>query len=88
MSGSLSHIPERIVRQLLITLGLVTDPDDELSWPAYYGGAPDSDDSVVIVYGTVGDVLGTLQPTGERCENYGVAITVRGQNADAAGQKT
>jgi len=87
MSGSLSHIPERIVRQLLIDLGLGSDPDDEASWPTYYNAAPDSDDTVVIVRGTAGDVLGTLQPSGERCENYGIQITVRGQNTDTPGEK-
>ncbi len=80
MPGILTHSPCEILRQLLIDLGLGTDPDlsPQQAWPVYASGEPSSPDSVITVYDTDGRDAGMrFQTTGERQEMQGFQIRVR-----------
>lgn len=79
MSGQLNHSPAEIVRQLLVDLGLCSDPaDDPLSaWPAYVGVEPASPDNCVTVYDTAGSPDGRHMPTGEAVQHHGFQVRVR-----------
>ena len=58
MSGSLAHLPEDIVRYLLIDLSVGTLPSDVDDWPIYATQEPDKPDNVITVYGTEGNKHG------------------------------
>lgn len=83
MSGVLHHAPQRIIQQLLLDLGgLVTDPGDNLAWPAYVGSLPDAadgsvDDNVVAVRDTEGEAQGREMTAGYLFEKHGIQIMVR-----------
>lgn len=80
MSGSLNHSPEHIIRDLLVTLGLGTDPDDDGSWPMFVSQEPNAPDSVITVTGTSSRLQGRFQKTGETQEHYGFQLQVRDAN--------
>lgn len=85
MSGLMNHVPEEVVRRLLINLSLgYTDPT--VDWGVYYGHFPATPDHSICVYGTVGQTFGKTQNTKETQEKYGIQISVRGL-PDAAALK-
>ncbi len=77
MSGSLTHSPAQIISQLLIDLTLGTAPVDSGSWPVFYAGEPDSPDSVITVYDSVGRQDGRIQVDGEQQEHHGFQVRVK-----------
>ena len=80
MSGSLVHSPADVIRYLLVSLGLGTQPSARGSWPIYVANEPDSPDSVITVQGTSGRQGGRLQVNGEIQEHQGIQIRVRDAN--------
>lgn len=77
MSGSLTDSPADIIRTLLINKGLGTALADDDDWPIFADGEPDTPDSVITVYNTVGRQGGRVMPGGERQEHHGVQVRVR-----------
>lgn len=77
MSGSLNHSPAHIIRNLLVTLGLGTDPDDNNDWPMFVSREPNTPDSVITLYDTSSRLQGRFQKTGETQEHYGIQLRVR-----------
>ncbi len=88
MAGTLYHSPQRIVHQLLLDLGLASDPQDPfltddnyLPWPAFKGREPDRPDEIVKVSGTVGTDDGDCMD-GEHQEHHGIQIMTRSYDDD------
>jgi len=80
MSGALNHSPSKIMRQLLIDLGLGSD--EGASWPVKYSQEPDTPDSVITVYDTTPKMQGRFMINGEVQENPGIQIRIRDANHD------
>lgn len=82
MSGLLAHSPADVVRQVLIDLGLGSDPDADppADWPVFAAGEPASPDEVVTVYNTSGRDGGRTAPDGERQEHHGLQVRVRSRS--------
>lgn len=74
MSGSLTHSPAEIIRQLLIDLGVGTASG---SWPVKFATEPDNPDNVITVYNAAGRSSGRVQNGGERQEHHGFQVRVR-----------
>ncbi len=77
MSGSLTHSPADVVRNLIMDLGDGTAPSAGEDWPVYVGQEPDRPDSVITCYDTAGEMQGKTMIDGEVQERYGVQIKVR-----------
>ncbi len=73
----LYHSPADIVRKLLVDIGQGTDAQLGGAWPVFATGEPDMPDSAITVYDTSGIDFGTLQPSGELAEIFGVQIRIR-----------
>jgi hypothetical protein len=82
MSGLLNHPPERVIQQLLVDLGDVTDPNSDLAWPAHVDNMPDDPDNNVAVIGTEGTAEGREMIGGHLFEKYGIQIRVRAINVE------
>lgn len=88
MSALLDHSPSDIVRNVLIDLGLGSDPAANQVWPIFASGEPDKPDSCITVYDTAGIDLGRIQFDGEREESYGIQVRVRSAAHTAGHKKT
>lgn len=77
MAGDLTHSPADVIAQVLINLGLGTDPSGSGSWPVHVFTEPDSPDNCLTVYETTGESHGRDQITGETQEHYGIQVRVR-----------
>jgi hypothetical protein len=89
VSGLLAHSPADVVRQVLIDLGLGSDPDADpaQAWPVFAAGEPASPDEVVTVYNTSGVTSGRTAPDGERQEHHGLQVRVRSRGPDRGAVK-
>jgi hypothetical protein len=75
MSGTLSHTPAQVIRQLMIDLGL--GANGGLVWPIYAEESPDKPDNCITVR-TTGEVSqGRFQIGGEEQTAYSLQIIVR-----------
>ncbi len=80
MSGLLLHEPAEVIAQMLVDLGVATDPesaDPDDAWPAYSGTEPDGPDDCITVRGTTGQDMGSSMIDGHRWESEGFQIRVR-----------
>lgn len=81
MAGKLNHSPARVIQQMLIDLGHVTDPPapptDPGEWPAFVGIEPDLPNDIVVVSNSIGRSRGSSMVTGERFEHVGIQVLVR-----------
>ena len=73
----LVHSPADIVAQLLIDLGLGTDPTTNGTWPIYVGREPTIPDNCITVYDTAGVDDGRSMIDGETWNHYGFQVRVR-----------
>lgn len=84
MSGSLTHSPADVIRNLIIDLGDGTAHGSGSTpvgdWPVYVGQEPNSPDSLITCYDTAGETQGKTQIDGQVQERYGVQIRVRDAN--------
>ena len=78
MSTSLTHSPADVIRWLLVSGSLGTNPSLGLTWPIYASDDPDLPDDLMTVYDTAGVTQGRLQETGETAEHRGVMVQIRG----------
>ena len=78
MSSGLAHSPADVLRWLLISLGIGTDPANEGSWPIFASSEPDLPDSLITLYDTAGIGDGRIQRGGEAPKHHGMSIQVRG----------
>ncbi len=83
MSGRLYHKPSDVIQQLLIDLGIATDPADDGDWPVYESVEPDQPDNCITVYTTTGIKQGRVS-FGTSILKYGIQIRIRAQD-DAEG---
>lgn len=76
----MTHSPADVLAQLLIALGLATDPEASPlgEWPVYVGMEPSSPDSCITVYDTTasGGDFRTM-PDGALPDRYGIQVRVR-----------
>lgn len=77
MNTPLSHSPADIIAQLLIDLGLATDPDDTDAWPVYSTDEPDLPDNCITCYDTAGRDVGRTMKDGERQQYPGIQLRIR-----------
>jgi hypothetical protein len=71
-----NHSPADVTAQLLIELGLATDPTAGLAWPVFVNGEPDAPDDCLTVYDQGGQDDGGLM-AGELQAHYGVQVRCR-----------
>jgi hypothetical protein len=79
VSSVLAHTPARVLAQVMVDLGLATNPEAPTAgaWPVYAGKEPDEPDDAMTVYDTAGRDQGRVNPDGTRLELYGVQVRVR-----------
>ena len=77
MSGSLTHSPADIIRQLLTDLGQGTLPSATTDWPIYFSQEPNSPDEVITIYDTTGIKNGRTMVDGEVHEHHGFQVRIR-----------
>lgn len=87
MSGTLTHSPADVVRQLLVDLGHGTDPADNSDWGTYYSFMPEHRDRVLVVFDTAAVLEGRFQHDGETQEHHGVQIQARSDAYEAGYNK-
>jgi hypothetical protein len=75
MSGTMSHAPDQVIRQLLVDLGLASD--GTLVWPVFAGQEPDVPDDCITVYDTGITREGRFQIGGEEQTAYNLQIKIR-----------
>lgn len=90
MPGTLTHSPARVVRQMLVDLGLGVAGDYDQTgrytggdWPVFAASEPDLPDECLTVYDTTPIDDGSIMIDGERQEHQGVQIRVRAREHDA-----
>lgn len=90
MPGPLHHAPARVLLQLLVDLGLGTDPDADRSiaeaslvYPMYWDREPDKPDTLIKISDTEGRSFGNTQLEGERQEHEGIQFFIRGNDKEA-----
>lgn len=88
MSSSLHHSQADVLRWLLVSLGIGTDPTDDVSWPIHASSEPDLPDNMLTIYDTTGITEGRIQRTGETVEHRGVTIQIRGTDYRTAWSKS
>ena len=81
MPGLLATTPAKVIRQLLIDLGLASDGGP--SWPAYSPNVPDLPNVMIAVTDTAGRDGGREMATGERAEHDGIQILLRDVDEDS-----
>ncbi len=72
----MNHSPADVTAQLLIELGLATDPTAGGAWPVFVNGEPDAPDDCLTVYDEGGQDDGGLM-AGELQAHYGVQVRCR-----------
>lgn len=79
MAANLDHAPADILAQLLVDLGLGSDPAGTAgdAWPVFYGELPDKPDSLMVVYDQAGIIEGYSQIDGEPMEHLGIQVLLR-----------
>lgn len=83
----MTNSPAEVVRALLISLGMGTDPASETSWPIFSTGEPDTPDNCITVYDTPGIGDGRSMVDGELFTHYGFQVRVRAITALVGWQK-
>lgn len=83
MSDTLNHMPSDVVRELILDLGLGTEPSDAGDWPVYAPEIADEvgTDDVLQVKDTDGRQFGRIQVDGNVPENYGIQVLARSLDA-------
>lgn len=71
------YSPAYVLRQLLVDLGLASDPPSSV-WPAFATSEPPTPDNCITTYDTAGQIHGRIQVDGSYEEYFGVQIRVRG----------
>lgn len=77
MATTLAHSPADVLRWLLVSDGILTDPALGSAWPGYASNEPDLPNSQVTLYDTQGQLDGRDSPTGDRQEHQGVMVRLR-----------
>jgi len=85
--SSMTHSPADVIRWLLVSLSLGTDPENGLAWPIHVSSEPDAPDDLIVVYDTAGITNGRIQRSGETVEHKGVMVQVRGTDHPTAWAK-
>lgn len=71
------HSPAEILRSVLVTLGLGTDPSSNGNWPIYVRNEPNKPDNCITIYDTLGTDDGRSMIDGEVWHHEGLQIRVR-----------
>lgn len=77
LSTASAHSPADILRWVLVSLNLLSNPADDADWPGYCSSEPDSPDNCVTTYDTTGTDDGRSMTDGEVFHNPGVQVRVR-----------
>ena len=82
MSGSLPHPVSRIIQQLLIDLGHVTDPSglyaaNASTWPAFVGSMADKPDNCIVIHDTEGVMEGRTFVAPMLFQKHGLQVRAR-----------
>lgn len=84
MANTLTHSPARIIRQLLIDLGLGSNGG---TWPVFYAMEPNAPDNCISVFDTTGTSDGRSMIDGELFGHEGFQVRVRAQDHDTGWTK-
>lgn len=76
MSGDLTHSPADIIAQHIVDLSLGTFTSGS-NWQVCVAHEPNSPDKVITVFNSGGSTQGSLQPSGQVVEFYGVQVRAR-----------
>lgn len=75
--GTLEDSPAAVIAQLIIDLGLATDPLSSGSWPVSVDSELDSPDNVLCLTNTEAELSGRVQVTGQMSELWGIQLKIR-----------
>lgn len=87
VATSLADSPATIARQLLVDLGLGTQPAAAGAWPVYASQEPDTPDNCITVYATQGTDDGRLQVDGSLQGHLGFQVRIRSDGYETGWQK-
>ncbi len=79
-SNDFLHSPERILQEVLIGLGLGSDPDDVDVWPISAPTEPDSPDECITVQEYTGIETGSNALSGQMYVHYGLQVRIRARD--------
>lgn len=77
MTVNLDHSPAVIVQQLLVDLGVVTNPESSLAWPCYATRMPNNPDECLTVQDTDPRLAGRTHVDGETQKFHGIQVYLR-----------
>lgn len=77
MSDVLTHSPADVLAQMMVDLGLGTDPPDEDAWPVYATKEPNLPDQVMTVFDALGTSYGYSSNDGYHYHKEGVQVRAR-----------
>lgn len=77
MPTTLLHSPADIMSQVLIALGLGTDPADSMAWPVFVSVEPSDPDNCITLFDTTWRGDGRSMIDGETWHHYGFQVRVR-----------
>jgi hypothetical protein len=80
-SNILNHSPADILRRVIISLTVGTDPDNRQAWPVYAANEPNLPDNCITVYDSVGRYNGRLMNTGRTVDQSGFQVRVRSETS-------
>lgn len=80
MSGTLEHGPADIIGQLLVDLGVASDPTTDTSWPVSVSEDLATPDNAISVFDTQGVEQGSVHNDGEVQEQEGILIRIRARD--------
>ena len=74
----MTHSPAEVIARLLQDTGIGTDPSDNGEWPIYTDSSPNTPDNLIAIQDGGGRLQGRSMITGEKYEQKGITVLVRG----------
>ncbi len=89
MSGTLTHSPADVIRQILEDLAVAVAPGSASStdWASFYSMEPDFQDRIITCHDTTGISQGRTHVDGQLQEFHGVQVMVRAEDYEVAYNK-
>lgn len=84
---SVEHTAARVLTQYLIGTGVVSAPNTNKVWPAFYNRMPENPDNAVAIYDTTGRMDGREMPTKRVASHPGIQVRIRAKSYDVAAEQ-
>lgn len=80
MSSPFNHPVQEIIQQVLIDIGVGTNPPDGAQWPVFAPTEPDSPDNCLTVQEYTGIETGNDALSGQVYVHYGIQVRIRAED--------